>query len=59
MAVIGDTSVIVEALDATYDRLHAAFAAHPDAVGDSDDSDTPDRAVDLRFGVDDHPDSDP
>jgi len=51
MPVIGDTGVIVEALSDTYDRLHAAFAAHPDAVGDSGGDDDPDRAVELRFGA--------
>ena len=38
MAVIGDTQVIVEALEASYDRLHDAFAAQdgtriPDQAG--------------------------
>jgi len=32
MPVVGDTKVIVEALEDTYDRLHEAFAAHPAAV---------------------------
>jgi ATP adenylyltransferase len=32
MPVISDTKVIVEALDDSYDRLHAAFADHPAAV---------------------------
>ena len=50
MAVIGDTGVIVEALEDTYDRLHAAFAAHPAAVGEHDD-DAPARAVELSFGA--------
>jgi ATP adenylyltransferase len=59
MAVTGDTSVIVEALDDTYDRLHAAFAAHPDAVGNPGGSDTPDRAVSLRFGDVDGPRTEP
>ncbi|GGJ05674.1 hydrolase [Halobellus salinus] len=49
MATIGDTSVIVEALDNTYDRLRDAFAAHPDAVGAPERDDAPDRAVELRF----------
>jgi len=51
MAVVGDTSVIVEALDDTYDRLHEAFAAHPDAVDGSDGDDTHTRAVRLEFGA--------
>ena len=34
MPVVGDTTVIVEALDATYDRLYDAFAAHPAAAED-------------------------
>jgi ATP adenylyltransferase len=52
MPVIGDTRVLVEALDDTYDRLRAAFAAHPDAVA-SPDGDAPGRAVELAFaGVD-------
>jgi len=36
MPVIGDTKVIVEAVEESYDRLRAAFAEHPDAV-DADD----------------------
>lgn len=32
MPVIGETKVIVEALDETYDQLHAAFAEQADAV---------------------------
>ncbi len=32
MPVIGETSVIVEAVLDTYDRLHAAFADQPDAT---------------------------
>ena len=48
MPVIGDTRVLVEALDDTYDRLHAAFAAHPDAVT-SPAGGAPDRAVELSF----------
>ena len=58
MPVIGDTTVLVEALDATYDRLHDAFVAHPAAtVADGDDNRTepaagenPTRAVELSFG---------
>ncbi|MFW6436809.1 MAG: HIT family protein [Halococcoides sp.] len=42
MAVISDTSVIVEALDETYDRLHAAFADRPGATVAG-----PDAAVEL------------
>jgi ATP adenylyltransferase len=53
MAVIGDTSVIVEALDATYDRLHAAFASLPAASEGSNEEDGEDeeatRAVRLDF----------
>jgi len=37
MPVIGETSVIVEAVADTYDRLHEGFAAQPEAtVADSD-----------------------
>ncbi len=32
MPVIGETSVIVEALEDTYDRLHEAFAAQEGAT---------------------------
>jgi ATP adenylyltransferase len=32
MPVVGDTKVIVEALDDTYDRLHDAFLAREDAA---------------------------
>lgn len=32
MPVVGDTKVIVEALEDTYDRLHDAFAALPEAT---------------------------
>ena len=32
MPVVADTKVIVEAVADTYDRLHAAFAAQPDAT---------------------------
>ena len=49
MAVVGDTSVIVEALEDTYDRLYDAFAAHPDAVSEPEGDDASDRAVELRF----------
>ena len=47
MAVIGDTSVIVEAVTETYDRLHAGFAAQPEATVDADD-----RAVAISFDHD-------
>ena len=40
MPVIGDTTVIVEALDATYDRLHDAFAAHPAAADEAENTET-------------------
>jgi ATP adenylyltransferase len=36
MPVIGETKVIVEALDATHTRLRAAFAAHPAATARAD-----------------------
>jgi len=56
MPVIGDTKVIVEALDDTYDRLHEAFASLPaatgeieEASGDDADTDGPTRAVRLDF----------
>lgn len=45
MPVIGDTTVLVEALDATYDRLHDAFAAHP-AATDEDETGSADTAAD-------------
>jgi len=56
MPVIADTAVLVEALDATYDRLHGAFASHPAATA-PDEADTPEtpaddgptRAVTLSF----------
>jgi len=48
MPVIGDTKVIVEALDDTYDRLHDAFASLP-AAADAEYADEPDRAVRLDF----------
>jgi ATP adenylyltransferase len=44
MPVIGETKVIVEALDATYETLHAGFAAHPDAAAPTEAS----RAVTLE-----------
>ena len=57
MPVIGDTAVLVEALDATYDRLHDAFASHPAATApdgastpDTPADDHPTRAVTLSFG---------
>ncbi|ERH02897.1 MAG: hypothetical protein J07HN6_00215 [Halonotius sp. J07HN6] len=37
MPVIGETSVIVEAVDDTYERLHKGFAAQPGAVADDAD----------------------
>ncbi|WP_423995490.1 HIT family protein [Halorubrum trapanicum] len=49
MPVTGDTKVIVEAIDRTYDHLHAGFAADENAVdpGDPDAGD----AVELDFDV--------
>ena len=57
MPVIGDTTVLVEALDDTYDRLHDAFAAHPAAAGrgggdtgtEPADGEESTRAVTLAF----------
>jgi ATP adenylyltransferase len=49
MPVTGDTKVIVEAIERTYDHLHAGFAAD-DAVVDSGDADAGD-AVELDFDV--------
>jgi ATP adenylyltransferase len=37
MPVVSDTTVIVEAVDATYDRLHEAFAALPDGESAGED----------------------
>jgi ATP adenylyltransferase len=39
MAVIGDTQVIVEALEDSYDRLHEAFSAQGNAQPREDDTD--------------------
>ena len=49
MPVTGDTKVIVEAIDRTYEHLHAGFAAGDDVVdpGDADAGD----AVELDFDV--------
>ncbi|AZH26818.1 HIT family protein [Haloplanus aerogenes] len=44
MPVVSDTKVIVEAVEDTYDRLHDAFAADPDATVPDDDC-----AVRLQF----------
>ena len=49
MPVTGDTKVIVEAIERTYDHLHDGFAAD-DAVVDSGDADAGD-AVELDFEV--------
>ncbi|QUO48621.1 MULTISPECIES: HIT family protein [Halorubrum] len=49
MPVTGDTKVIVEAIERTYDHLHDGFAAD-DAVVDSGDADAGD-AVELDFDV--------
>ena len=46
MPVVGDTKVIVQALDETYDRLHDAFAALDGATVRG-----PDEAVRLSFDV--------
>ncbi|WP_053948899.1 HIT family protein [Halolamina sediminis] len=45
MPIVSDTKVIVEALEASYDKLHEAFAALPEAVDDPEKTD----AVELRF----------
>jgi ATP adenylyltransferase len=47
MPVVADTKVIVEGLDDTYERLHAAFAEMDEAT-----TTDPDRAVRLAFGGD-------
>jgi ATP adenylyltransferase len=47
MPVLGDTNVIVEALEDTFDRLHEAFAAQEGAVADGSDA-----AVRLEFDAD-------
>jgi ATP adenylyltransferase len=44
MPVVSDTTVIVEAVDETYDRLRDAFAAQPGATVPGDD-----RAISLSF----------
>ncbi|WP_224448906.1 HIT family protein [Haloprofundus salilacus] len=44
MPVIGDTKVLVEALEDSYDRLHDAFAEQDGAASRGDDD-----AVQLRF----------
>jgi len=44
MAVVSETKVIVEAIDDTYDRLHAAFAGQEGATDRG-----PDRTVEIRF----------
>ncbi|MFD1632222.1 HIT family protein [Haloplanus ruber] len=44
MPVVADTKVIVEAVTDTYDRLHAAFAAHADTAPPDED-----RAVPLTL----------
>ncbi|WP_311172345.1 HIT family protein [Halobellus ordinarius] len=46
MPVIGETQVIVEALEDTYERLHEAFAGLSAATVEGEDAD-PDRAVSL------------
>jgi ATP adenylyltransferase len=47
MPVVSETRVIVEAVEDTYDRLHAAFAGQAGATDPS-----PDRTVALDVGVD-------
>jgi ATP adenylyltransferase len=42
MPVLGDTKVIVEAVQDTYDRLHEAFAAQDGATATD-----PERAVEI------------
>ncbi len=44
MPVVGDTKVIVEAIEATYDQLHDAFAAQEDASVEAED-----RAVEFDW----------
>jgi ATP adenylyltransferase len=44
MPVVADTTVIVEAVDATYDRLHEAFADLPGATRRGED-----RAIEFEF----------
>ena len=44
MATVGDTSVIVEAIEDTYDRLHEAFGSQEDARDRG-----PERAVEIGF----------
>jgi len=54
MPVIGETNVIVEAVDDTYERLHAGFAAQSGAIVDDaegDDSDTTEQAVEFAFDL--------
>jgi ATP adenylyltransferase len=50
MPVIGETSVIVEAVDDTYERLHEGFAAQPGAVV-ADDTDDHEQAVEFDFDL--------
>ena len=45
MPVVADTKVIVEALEASYEKLHEAFAGLSAATGDAEKAD----AVELRF----------
>ena len=45
MAVVGDTQVIVEALEDSYDRLHAAFAAQDGTRVPKSAGESPERAV--------------
>mgnify|MGYP006280044493 CR=1 FL=1 len=45
MPIVSDTKVIVEALEDSYDKLHEAFAALPEAIENVEKSD----AVELQF----------
>ena len=54
MPVIGETNVIVEAVDDTYERLHEGFAAQPGAIvadAESDDRDNTEQAVEFAFDL--------
>jgi len=52
MPVIGESKVIVEAVDDTYERLHEGFADQPGAVVDDADGDEADTAVAFEFEID-------
>jgi ATP adenylyltransferase len=51
MPVIGETNVIVEAVDDTYERLHAGFAAQSGAIVDDAEGDTTEQAVEFAFDL--------